>query len=165
MEQFKRFTPLAVGIGVGIILQLVLIVGECNDTPSGAVIAFSKSYFMLDPNMADYICEANQTVGGSGAVDHYLNGIVREAKKRGFTSGFMKNKLYHIRTHTIQTDDTSAEVQIHGKRRFAMNPLYAVVAEVFGFSQAQDVDHTLTVVRENGRWKVCGGLFNLPASI
>jgi len=77
----------------------------------------------------------------------------------------MKTSLYHIKTKTIRMDKNTAEIQLTGMRRFAMNPLYALVAQVFGFSKPQAVDRIMTVKNENGRWKVCGNPLNLSFAI
>jgi hypothetical protein len=165
MAQLKRFTPFALAILAAIILQLIFIVMDRRDTPDRAVIEFSKAYFMLSPSMTERLCTDLQRIGDMDTVGYYRYLVAEEAEERGFRLNFMKTKLYDIKTKTLKMDDTSAEVQLSGKRRFAMNPLYAMVAQLFGFSKPQRVEEIIRVKNENGRWKVCGQPFDLPTKI
>ncbi|MBW1695327.1 MAG: hypothetical protein JRH18_08405 [Deltaproteobacteria bacterium] len=155
MAPLKRYTTLAVTILAAIIVQLILISADRRDTPTKAVIEFSKAFFMFKPSMAERLCEDLHTIGGMNAVEYFLSVIAGEARERGFGLGYMKTRLYDVKTKTLKKDDKSAEVQLVGKRRFAMNPLYALVAQIFGFSKPQKVETIITVRNENGRWKVC----------
>ena len=76
----------------------------------------------------------------------------------------MKNKLYHIQTETITKGDTEAQIRITGKIRVAINPVYPIVAKLFNLSATHEVDEKLNVIKEDGKWKVCGNLFSLPAN-
>jgi hypothetical protein len=75
----------------------------------------------------------------------------------------MKNKLYHIETRTLSKSDNEAQIRITGKRKISINPVYVIVAKLFNLSETYEVDATVDVVREDGKWKVCGNLFSLPA--
>ena len=165
MDQFKRFAPIALSVFAALILQVIFVFADCNDTPNRAVIEFSKAYFMLNPTMAERLCADRKMIGDIDTVNHYLHLVSQDARERGFRLGFMKNRLYHIKTKTLRVDDTSAEVHLKGRKRFAMNPLYALVAQIFGFSESHEVDQTLSLVKEGGSWKVCGGAFELPLEI
>ncbi len=163
MVQYKRFTPLVLTLLAAVIFQMILVVADRHDTPTRAAIEFSKAYFMLNPSMAGRLCQDLQTIGDMDAVQYYRYSIAQQAKERGFSLSYMKTRLYDIKTKTLKRDETSAEVQLLGKRRFAMNPLYAIVAQVFGFSKPQTVEAIIPVRNENGRWKVCGNPFDLPS--
>jgi hypothetical protein len=165
MLSFKRYVPVTLTIVAAILLQGILLYADQKDSPQKAVIEFSKAYFMLNECMADRICDANKTIGDTEAVAYYLSLAADKAKQRGFSINYMKTSLYHIKTKTIRMDNETAEIQITGMRRFAMNPLYALVAQVFGFSKPQAVDEIITVKNENGRWKVCGNPLGLPLAI
>ena len=165
MEQFNRLKPFALAILAGLILQIILVFADCKDSPSRAVIDFSKAYFMLNPKMADRLCEERRTMDDVKVVDYYLDRLATTAKKRGFGLDYMKNRLYHVKTETLQMDDTTAQVRLTGTRRFAMNPLYAVVGQIFGFTKSHPVDEVLTLVKESDRWKICGNPFRLPDKI
>ncbi|HIJ56077.1 MAG TPA: hypothetical protein HPQ03_08120 [Deltaproteobacteria bacterium] len=165
MDQFRRFAPIAFSVLAALILQAIFVFADCKDTPDRAVVEFSKDYFMLNPTMAERLCADRKKIGDTDTVNHYLHIVSQKAQARGFRLEFMKNRLYNIKTKTLRMDDTSAEVQLRGRKRFAMNPLYATVAQIFGFSKSQEVDQTLSLVKEEGSWKVCDGLFDLPLEI
>lgn len=165
MPQYRQYASIAIAVLIGVFLQLLLIAADSRRTPGDAAIAFSKSYFMLDPSMADWLCEERKTIDDVDVVDHYLYQVTERTRKRGFDSGYMKNKLYHIKTHTLREDEKTAEVRITGLRRFAMNPLYATVGQIFGFTTAHEVDEVLTLVKEGNRWKICGKAFQLPTEL
>ena len=165
MSQYKQYAPVAVALLIGVILQALLLFMDRKETPSKAVIAFSKAYFMLNPCMTDWLCKEQKTVGDVNVVDYYLKRVSAEARERGFGLSYMKEKLYHIQTYTVQKNGKTAEVRITGERRFAMNPLYAIMGQLFGFTQAHEVDDTLTLIKEGKRWKVCGTPFQLMNEI
>jgi len=62
MLPFKRYFPIALTIAGAVVLQLVFIYADLQDSPQKAVIEFSKAYFMLNECMADRICEAHKTI-------------------------------------------------------------------------------------------------------
>ncbi len=165
MAQFRQYTPIALAILLGLVLQVVLVFADSKDSPSKAAVKFSKAYFMLNPSMSNWLCEKRKTFDDADMVEHYRYIVFRQAKARGFSLGYMKNRLYDIETHTLHIDDASAEIRLTGKRRFAMNPIYGIVAQIFGFSKPLKVDQTLSLVKENNTWKVCGGLFDFPEKI
>lgn len=165
MLRYRQYAPLAVVLLIGVVFQAILIAGDCRETPNDAVISFSKAYFMLDPSMVNWLCEERQTVGDIDVVAYYLDTVAREARERGYRRDYMKNRLYHIRTVKLREDDKSAEVRLTGLRRFAMNPLYDLVGQIFGFTKSHSVEAVLHVVKEGNRWKVCGSPFRFPTEI
>jgi len=165
MLRYKQYAPLALVLLIGIVFQVLLIAGDSRRTPSDAVISFSEAYFMLDPAMGDDLCEKLRTVGDIDVVSFYLDAVAREAKDRGYRRDYMKNRLYHIRTTVLRQDDQSAEIRITGLRRFAMNPIYDLVGQLFGFTKPHHVEAVLSVVKEDNQWKVCGSPFRFPAGI
>ncbi|RJQ51939.1 MAG: hypothetical protein C4530_19475 [Desulfobacteraceae bacterium] len=165
MSRYKLYTPLALALAVGILLQAVLIAADQRKTPQDAAIAFSKAYFMLDPSMADWLCKEQKTVNDVETVDRYLDRVAKEAKEKGYGRDFMKSRLYDVKTKMLRNDGKTAEIRLTGKKRFAMNPLYAAVGQIFGLTKASRVEEVLSVAKENGQWKVCGTPFQLAAEI
>ena len=41
---------------VAILLQIIFVLADVKDTVTGTAIEFSKSYFLLDNSMKDYLC-------------------------------------------------------------------------------------------------------------
>jgi hypothetical protein len=58
-------------------------------------------------------------------------------------------------------DENSATVRITGERLRSINPVYAIVGRLFFLIESHEIDETLTLVKEEGRWKVCGKPFSL----
>jgi hypothetical protein len=148
----------------GFLLQLVFSVADAVDSPSKAVVQFSKAYFNLDTSMAERICKERLASEDIDVIDHYLYLSAKEAKERGFGINFMKNKLYHIETQTISKKENEAQIRITGKIRVSINPVYPIVAKLFDIGATHEVDEIINVIKEDGKWKVCGSLFSLPAA-
>ena len=114
--------------------------------------------------MAERICKERLISEDVDVVDQYIYLAGEEAKKRGFDISFMKNQLYHIETEIISQNDTEAQVRITGKKRVAINPVYPIVTKMFDIGGTYEVDDIIHVKKEDGKWKVCGDLFSLPAN-
>ena len=163
MSRLSMIAGIILVLIVGIFVQLLFIFAGTEDTPNKAVVEFSKAYFQLDRSMAELICQEQLTSDDVDFVDQHLNRVAMEAKERGFDIDFMKNKLYYIETTTLKKSDNKAQIRITGKRRISINPVYVIVADVFNLSETHEVDATLDVIREDGKWKVCGNLSSLSA--
>ena len=149
---------------IGFLVQLLFSAADAIDTPSKAVVQFSKAYFNLDKSMAQRICKERLDSEDFDVIDQYIYLSAKEAKERGFGINFMKNKLYHIQTETISKKENEAQIRITGKIRVSINPVYPIVANLFNIGATHEVDKIINVIREDGKWKVCGSLFSLPAT-
>ena len=149
---------------IGLLVQLLFSVVDAIDTPSKAAVRFSKAYFNLDESMAERICKERLASEYVDVIDQYIYLSAKEAKDRGFGINFMKNKLYHIKTETISKKENEAQIRITGKIRIAINPVYPIVAKLFNIGATHEVDEIINVIKEDGKWKVCGSLFSLPAT-
>jgi len=149
---------------IGLLVQLLFSVADAIDTPSKAVVQFSKAYFNLDKSMAKKICKERLASEDVDVIDQYIYLSAKEAKERGFGINFMKNKLYHIETETLSKKENEAQIRITGKIRVSINPVYPIVAKLFNIGATHEVDEIINVIKEDGKWKVCGSLFSLPAT-
>ena len=157
--QMKKIVTIALTILLGIILQVIFVFADCKNTPNRVAVEFAKAYFKLDPSMSELICEDQKIVDDVDVVDQYINLAAKEAKNQGFNINFLKSKLYHIETHTRFIGDNEARVELTGKRRVSINPVYTYVARIFCIGETHEVDKTINLIREDGKWKVCGSLF------
>lgn len=164
MTQLSKNAGIILVLVCGFILQVLLSFADTRDTPNKAVVEFSKAYFKLDKSMTERICKERLASEDIDVVDQHIYLAGKEAKERGFDISFMKNELYHIETEIMAQNDTEAQIRITGKRRVAINPAYPIVAKVFDIGGTYDVDETIDVKKEEGKWKVCGDLFSLPAN-
>jgi len=161
MGSNSKYPTIAAVIVVAFILQIVLVMADHHESPGKAAVEFSKAYFKLNKAMEKRLCSDIAEDGESDVVDDYLGRVADQAKSEGFDVSWMKMALFHIETETRMMDDNVAEVRINCNRRRAANPVFALVAKIFSLGETYQVEETLTLVEENGLWKVCGEPFAL----
>jgi hypothetical protein len=150
-----------VALVLGILLQGALILADCRYTPAEAAVQFSKAYHRLDPAMSRLLCQKFAPGDSGDAVGSYLQKVSTEAKERGLSLNYMKFMLYNIETRTRIIDDNTAEVKLTAKKRTAINPIYALIGRFFFIGKTYPVEERIALVKEDGRWKVCGSAFSL----
>ena len=155
------FPKIAFVIVAAFILQIVLVMADHHDSPGKAAVEFSKAYFELNKGMGKLLCSDIAGDGEGEVVDDYLNRVADQARSEGFDVSWMKMALLHIETETQMLDDNVAEVRISCSRRRAVNPVFALVAKIFNLGETYKVEETLTLVKEDDSWKVCGEPFSL----
>ena len=143
------------------ILQIVLVTTDHHESPGTAAVDFSKAYFKLNKDMEKHLCNEITEDGESDVVDDYINRVADQARLEGFDASWMKMALLHIETETQMVEDNVAEVHINCLRRRAVNPVFALVAKIFNLGETYKVEETLTLVKEDDVWKVCGEPFAL----
>nr|MBC8362948.1 hypothetical protein [Candidatus Desulfatibia profunda] len=164
MTRMNKIAALILILIVGACVQVLFSFADCKDTPGIAVAEFSKAYFKLDKSMAKRICVERLNSGDVDLVDKYVYQAGQEAKNRGFNIKFMQNKLYDIEIETISKSDNKAQIRITGKRRVAINPVFPIISKLFNIGETYTVDEIINVVKEGGKWKVCGNFFSFPAN-
>jgi hypothetical protein len=150
-------------IVIFVILQAILILsgGKVN-SPAKTAVEFTKAYFMLDgTSMTENLCSEISEDKESDIVGGYLFSTAEQARAMGFSQGYMKNQLTGVHTETHMTDETSAKVRITGERLRSINPVFALVGRLFFLIETHKFDETLTLVKEDGEWRVCGRPFLL----
>jgi len=158
----KSIIPkIAAVIFLAFILQIVLVISDHHESPAKAAVEFSKAYFKLNNSMEKRLCSELIEDGESDVVDGYLYRVADQAKSEGFNVSWMKMALLHIETETQMLDDNVAEVRINCNRRRAVNPVFSLVAKIFSLGETYKVEETLTLVKEDDVWKVCGEPFAL----
>jgi len=155
------FPKIAAVIFLAFILQIVLVTADHHESPAKAAVEFSKAYFKLNNSMEKRLCSELIEDDESDVVDGYLYRVADQAKSEGFNVSWMKMALLHIETETQMLDDNVAEVRINCNRRRAVNPVFALVAKIFNLGETYKVEETLTLVKEDDVWKVCGEPFAL----
>ena len=147
---------------VFVILQAILIAVGKDDNPAEAAVDFTKAYYMLDgAEMSKLLCNDLAEDEEADVVGTYLNSVAVQARSMGFSQNYMRNQLSHIETEIQMADENSATVRITGERLRSINPVYAIVGRLFFLIESHKVDKTLNLVKEDGRWKVCGQPFSL----
>lgn len=150
-----------IGIGaavviVAFILQIGLILVERQSSPGSTAVNFTKAYYSLDPGMADLLCTEILENEDTDVVTDYINRISDEARAEGFSPSWKKMALSNLELETTMVDDNTAEIHITGSRMRSPNPVFGAVSKIFFLGETYKVDETLTVVKEDDGWKVCG---------
>ena len=161
MVSNSKLPIIAAVIVVAFILQIVLVTADRHESPGKAAVEFSKAYFKLNKDMEKRLCRDITEDGESDVVNDYLYRVADRAKSEGFDVSWMKMVLSHIETETQMVEENVAEVRINCHRRRAVNPVYALVAKIFSLGETHKVEETLTLVKEDNLWKVCGEPFEL----
>ena len=161
MGSNSKIPKIAAVIVAAFILQIVLVTADRHESPAKAAVEFSKAYFKLKSAMDKRLCSEITGDGESDVVDDYLYRVADQAKSEGFDVSWMKMALLHIETETEMLDDNVAEVRINCNRRRTVNPVFALAAKIFSLGETYKVEETLTLVKEDDLWKVCGEPFAL----
>jgi len=150
---------------IGTLLQIILAAGDSRDTPYGAAVAFSKAYFGLCPELALTMANNGLNEDEIDIADAYLYSKYVEAASRGYHISRLSKMFYNIHTQTVAQDASTATVHIRGTTRFAINPVYGFVGKLFFLTSPTDVEETINLVKEKGKWKVAGQPFALADAV
>lgn len=164
MGSGSKIVVLAAVVIVAFILQIGLIGADRHETPGTVAVDFSKAYFYLDADMADMLCSELTGDEDTDVVDDYIKRVAAEARAEGYKPSWKKMILAHIKLETEMVDENTAEVHITSERRRSINPVFAAVAKIFFLGDTYQVEETLTVVKEDDAWKVCGQPYSLTES-
>ena len=164
MSQDSKVALITV-VMIGSLLQIILAAGDARDTPYGAAIAFSKAYFGLCPDLAQTMANNGINADDVDVADAYLYGKSVEAAGRGYHVSRLSKMFYNIHTKTVAQDTSTATVHISGTTRIAINPVFGFVGKLFFLTTPTDVEETLELVKENGKWKVAGQPFALADAV
>lgn len=163
MKQNGNYTWLVVVILLGAFLQIILVSADKTETPYSVAIDFAKAFYRLDPGMSDYLCEEVKTLDEEDVVANYIEAVRFETQQQGFGLNWAKSRLYGIHTHTVYTGENEAEVEFKAERRKEIHPVFAIVAKLFFLGETYQVNETIRMIKENGKWKVCEGFLPIPA--
>jgi hypothetical protein len=132
------------------------------NSPAEAAAEFTKAYFMLDgTSMTENLCSEISEDEEADIVGGYLFHTATQARAMGFSPGYMKNQLSGIHTETHMLDENNAKVRITGERLRSINPVFAFIGRLFFLIETHKIDETLTLIKEDGTWRVCGQPFSL----
>ncbi|MBI9092390.1 MAG: hypothetical protein JEZ12_24505 [Desulfobacterium sp.] len=131
-------------------------------SPEDTVVDFSKAYFMLDPDMENYLPEEGKVNDeGKAIMAVYFETIEDQARNQGYEFSYFKMRLSKIKTEVLSSDDEMAKIRITGIKKRSINPLYRIVGDIFSIQDAHQLDQIITVVNENGAWKIAPDTFEL----
>ncbi|MFZ0133295.1 MAG: hypothetical protein WAK95_12180 [Desulfobacterales bacterium] len=163
MKKGNNIFTIFLVVAVGVMLQIVLIFADQREAPAKTATAFTKAYFALDPAMAKFLCGASTSKEDGDVVGDYLSRADEDARVMGFDRNYMRSRLYSVHTIIVNQSDSEAEVRVIAQRKRNINPIFTIVGRLFTIGETYPVDKTLKLVKENGRWKVCGKPFSLTS--
>jgi len=159
----KRTVFITVGL-LSLILQIVFVFADMRDTPGKAAVEFARMYYQLDLTMTSRLCDELAQDEEKDVVISYVQKAAAQAKELGYDADYMKKTLFNVKTHTVKSNSTSAEIRITASVKKGINPLFAYVGKLFGIGKTATLDQTVHLIKEGGKWKVCEGFFSVPES-
>jgi len=161
MNGDNRSTTIVLTLLLGIVLQVAFVFADGMDSPRKAALEFSKAYYALDPAMAKRLCKDLAGEDENGIVAAFIQNQEQLGENMGFTPRFMRSKLIHPEVEVHEIDDTHAQVTLNAHRKRNINPVFTWVGQIFRLGETYEVEEELTLVKEDGCWKVCGAPFEL----
>jgi hypothetical protein len=148
--KYKSAISIALVILLGIIIQVVFVFAYTKETPNKVAVEFAEAYFKFDPAMKDMLCSslANQE---QDYVTIYIQESFNRAKDLGYNLSYLKTGLKDIETNTLARDEDSAIIELKAKSRYALRTFFR--------GDRFEVNQKLDLVKEDGKWKVCGNPF------
>jgi hypothetical protein len=153
----NKIVSFALVLILGIFLQVLFVSADVQDTPIRAAREFAQAYVGYDKDgMMERLCSENVVVDDVNVVDAYMHQARQRAHDLGYSLNYMKDCLYHVEMEVLNESYTEARVHLSATRK---SPL----RQFFG-GATDHVEETFELVKEDGKWKVCGGAFSLPGA-
>jgi hypothetical protein len=161
MNHDNKRTVFIMVVLLSLILQVVFVLADMQDTPGKAAVAFARMYYQLDSAMASRLCDELAQDEEKDVVVSYIQRAAAQAKELGYETDYMKKTLFDVKTHTIKSNSNSAEIRITANVKKGINPLFAYVGKLFCIGKTATLDQTVHLIKEGGKWKVCEGFFSV----
>ncbi len=156
-DNVKSAVTITLTILLGIGLQVVFAVSEMTDNPEKAAVEFAKAYFHNDPDMRNRLC-ANLLESGEGdPVAAHITRNIWKADERGFSLCYLGDRVKHINTKTLSVNEDKALLEVEAKLKNSLRSF-------FTGEKAYEVHEQFQMVKEDGRWKVCGNPFMIAGA-
>jgi hypothetical protein len=155
----QNLAPFGLAAALAVILQLALVALDCSQTPAKVARNFAEAYYLLDADMEKHVCRALKEE--DTGIGNYLYGKQLEASQRGLAFSYLRHKLVSAHLEMVESSDATAKIRLTGQSRVCVNPAFMLVGKLFQIGRDHPVDETIDLVKEEGRWRVCGGSFDL----
>jgi len=160
MKSGNKFLPWVALIVLFVGFQAVFILADCRQTAPRTAEEFIKAYYALDPSMSGMVCSDLREDETADPVARFIENVSDEAEALGHNLNYMRSQLLTLHTKTVSETENSAVIHVTGTRKRCVHPIFTFVARLFFLGDTFPVDKTLTLVREDDRWRVCNDLFN-----
>jgi len=157
MTRSYKLISISVAIVLALFLQVLFVFADNQSSPGRAAGEFARAYFAYDEaGMMDRLCAESMVVDDINMVEQYVYEKSQDARARGFDLGiYTRRKLAHLHTETVESGNDQAVVHLSGEVREPMRSFFV------GEKVSRHVETELKMIREDGRWKVCGQAFSL----
>ena len=126
-----------------------------TNTPKAVALEFAEAYYMLDKSFENFLCKECKLDEDENKIsDIFFNKIQKKSENMGYKPGFLKSTLSNMKAEILVSDESSAKVNIIGKRSRSINTLYNLVGRLFCLIETYDVDEVVNLVKVEGKWKV-----------
>jgi hypothetical protein len=159
MPKKLNIAPFAIVIGIAIVLQLALIGADCQQTPVKVAKHFADAYYAIDADMQDYLC--SELAQDGELVADYLYTKQHEASQRGFRTSFLRHQITKVHMQLIDETDERVTVHLTGTTRVCIHPAFMLIGKLFHIGHDYPMDETIELIKDNGKWRVCGNPFGL----
>ncbi len=124
---------------------------------------FAKAYFMLDYSMAEYLNKDAIANDGTGSIlDLYLEKKAMEAHNQGYKITYLQKLPTNMEIKILNKSDSLATVQFDAITIRSINPVYRIIGSVLKIIEEHKVHDIITLVKEDGEWKIGPGAFEMP---
>ena len=154
MDRFRNLIPLVLVIMLGVLVQVVLVAAQTKEAPADAAVEFTKAFYKMSPSVADRMC--GDLLEDEDQISDVFYEAVAEARKRGFSSSYPKMQLFNVHAMVLAEDDSSAQVELNCSMKRAIHPAFAYFLKMWNMGETYHLDEVVDLVKEDGRWKVCG---------
>jgi hypothetical protein len=155
--KYKSAISIALVILLGIVLQVVFVFAEIKDTPNKAAVEFAEAYFKFDPAMKYMLCSKLADNQERDHVSIYIQESFNRAKDLGYNLSYLKTGLKDIVTNTLVRDENSATIELKAKSKYALRTFFT--------GDSFEVHHKFDMIKEDGKWKVCGNPFFMAGTM
>ena len=146
---------------LAVCLQVLFIFADCKQTATGTAIDFSKAYFLLEADMDKYMCSELIGEEDESVAAAHIQSMTAKAESWGYGIGMVRKMITHLETETLAQDGESAIIHLAGHSRTCIHPIFTYIAKLFRLGQTYTFEETLELIKEDGRWKVCGTPYGL----
>lgn len=150
----NKIVSFALVLILGIFLQVLFVSADIRDTPVRAARDFANAYVKYDKDgMALRLCGETAEAGGENAISDYVYQARQRARDLGYSLNYMKDCLYHVEIEVLNESHTDARVSLSATRKSPLRQFFGAKADL--------MEETFELVKEDGKWKVCGNPFSL----
>ena len=154
MDRFRNLIPLVLVVLLGVAVQVVLVAAQTKEAPADAAVEFTKAFYKMSPSITDRMC--GDLLEDEKQVSDLFYEAVAKARLRGFSASYPKMQLFHVQAAVLAQDDTSAQVELSCSMKRAIHPAFAYFLKMWNMGETYHLDEVVDLVKEEGRWKVCG---------